>query len=71
VVARAAEAREPHRISGYLRDVAAAFTQFYGHCRIIGEAADLASARMLLATAAKIVLGNGLSVLGISAPDRM
>ncbi len=70
-VSRAAEAREPHRIANYLRDVAVAFTQFYGHCRIIGEAAELATARMSLALASRIVLKNGLSVLGISAPDRM
>ncbi len=70
-VERAAEAREPHRVATYLRDVAVAFTQFYGACRIIGEDPKLASARMQLATAARIVLRNGLSVLGISAPDRM
>ncbi len=70
-VSRAAETREPHRIANYLRDVAVAFTQFYGHCRIIGESSELASARMSLALATRIVLKNGLSVLGISAPDRM
>jgi arginyl-tRNA synthetase len=70
-LARAAQAREPHRVAAYLRDVAAAFTQFYGQCRIIGEADDLASARMHLAMASKTVLGNGLAVLGISAPERM
>jgi len=68
---RAAESREPHRLSNYLRDVAVAFTQFYGQCRIIGENEDLAKARLQLADAARQVLANGLSVLGISAPDRM
>lgn len=71
VIARAGEVREPHRITNYLREVAVAFTQFYGQCRIIGESMDLASARMSLALATRIVLKNGLSVLGISAPDRM
>ena len=71
MIERAAEAREPHRISNYLREVAAKFTQFYGQCRIIGEEPSLASARMALARASRIVLGNGLSLLGISAPDRM
>lgn len=70
-VERAADAREPHRVATYLRDVAVAFTQFYGACRIIGEDPALASARMQLASATRIVLRNGLSVLGISAPDRM
>lgn len=68
---RAAESREPHRLSNYLRDVAVAFTQFYGQCRIIGENEDLAKARLQLADAARQVLANGLSVLGISAPERM
>ncbi len=71
VIRRAAESREPHRISNYLREVASQFTQFYGQCRIIGETPDLASARMDLARASKNVLRNGLSVLGISAPEKM
>jgi arginyl-tRNA synthetase len=70
-IVRAAEAREPHRVAVYLRDVAVAFTQFYGARRIIGQPPDIASARMALALATRIVLRNGLSVLGISAPDRM
>lgn len=68
---RAAENREPHRLSNYLREVAVAFTQFYGQCRIIGEDDALAKARLQLANAARQVLFNGLSVLGISAPERM
>ncbi|TDI71727.1 MAG: arginine--tRNA ligase [Bacteroidetes bacterium] len=71
IISRASESREPHRVATYLREVAVQFTQFYSHCRIIGETEDLASARMLLAIASKIVLRNGLTVLGISAPDRM
>lgn len=71
VVLRAAASREPHRIPNYLRDVATKFSQFYGHCRIIGEDPELASARMDLARACKIVLGNGLTLLGISAPEQM
>ncbi|HUF08182.1 MAG TPA: arginine--tRNA ligase [Rhodothermales bacterium] len=70
-VARAASAREPHRLINFLNDVATAFTSFYDSCRIIGEASDLASARMRLAGAARIVLRNGLGILGISAPSEM
>ncbi len=68
---RAAENREPHRLSNYLREVAVAFTQFYGQCRIIGEDESLAKARLQLADAARQVLANGLSILGISTPERM
>ena len=71
VLDRAAETMEPHQVANYLRDVAVAFTQFYGHCRILGEDAALATARMQLARAARQVLRNGLAVLGISAPERM
>lgn len=71
VIDRSAASKEPHRLSNYLRDVAVAFTQFYGNCRIIGEADDLAKARLQLAGATRQVLKNGLSVLGIGAPERM
>ncbi len=71
VVEQAAEARAPHFLPAYLRDVASAFSQFYGSCRIIGEDKELATARMNLARATQTVLNNGLTVLGISAPDSM
>ena len=71
VLQRAAESAEPHLVCNYLRDVAVAFTQFYGNCRIIGEEAQVATARMQLARAARTVLRNGLNVLGISAPEQM
>ncbi|MCS4040348.1 arginine--tRNA ligase [Salinibacter ruber] len=67
----AADARAPHFVPNYLRDVATAFSQFYDNCRIIGEEQELASARMRLALATKTVLKNGLTVLGISAPRQM
>ena len=71
VLVQAAEMKEPHRVANYLRDVAVAFSQFYRDCRIIGEERALATARMHLAQAARIVLRNGLAVLGISAPEQM
>jgi arginyl-tRNA synthetase len=67
----AAEAHSPHFVPTYLREVATAFSQFYDHCRIIGEEDALATARMHLALATKTVLKNGLTVLGISAPRSM
>lgn len=71
VIDEAAVSLEPHKVATYLREVAVAFTDFYGNCRIIGEDADIAGARLQLASAARIVLRNGLTVLGITAPDRM
>jgi arginyl-tRNA synthetase len=70
-VAQAADTKEPHRVAVYLREVAEAFSLFYRDCRILGEAPALGAARMVLADATRIVLRNGLTVLGISAPDKM
>lgn len=71
VIQEAAQTYEPHRVANYLREVAVAFTKFYDQCRIIGEPEPLAQARLALARAARLVLANGLRVLGISAPERM
>lgn len=71
VLRRVARSQEPHWIIGHLEEVAVAFTRFYDACRIIGEETELATARMRLARATQTVLRNGLTVLGISAPDRM
>lgn len=70
-VQKSAEAMEPHRIITYLNDVAATFTQFYHHCRIIGEDDNIAAARIALLKATSAVLVNGLTILGISSPERM
>ncbi len=67
----AAESREPHRLINYLNEVASAFTTFYHDCRIIGVEADLAQARIALAKSTAQVLKNGLTILGITAPERM
>ncbi len=70
-VALAAAHREPHRLITYLNELASDFTSFYHDCRIIGEPENLMHARMVLAQATARVLANGLTILGISAPDRM
>ena len=67
----AAEAREPHRLINYLNEVASAFTTFYHDCRIIGIDTNVAQARIALAKATAQVLNNGLTILGITAPERM
>jgi arginyl-tRNA synthetase len=70
-VARAAREREPHRITGYLEDLARLTHGWYHGCRVLGEPPEIEQARLLLARAARQVLANGLTLLGISAPDRM
>ncbi|MEQ8578995.1 MAG: arginine--tRNA ligase [Balneola sp.] len=71
MIAGAANAREPHRLINFLNDVASAFTGFYHDCRIIGVDEDLAQARIELSKATAQVLRNGLTILGISAPENM
>ena len=71
VIANAAEVREPHRLINYLNDVASAFTSFYHDCRIVGVDENLAQARIELSKATAQVLRNGLTILGINAPERM
>jgi arginyl-tRNA synthetase len=66
-----AENFEPHLLCNYLEELAAAYHRFYRFCRILGSERDLAEARLALAVATKIVIKNGLSILGVSAPERM
>ena len=62
---------EPHKIANYLEQLAALFHKFYTECRIIGSEKKLAEARLSLIIATQIILKKGLSILGVSAPDRM
>jgi arginyl-tRNA synthetase len=75
VVATAAELREPHRVARYLEDLAGTFHKFYDECRVlpVGDepATDLHRARLWLVAATRIVVANGLGLLGVSAPERM
>jgi arginyl-tRNA synthetase len=71
MVDKAAREREPHRITVYLHELAGIVHGWYHRTRTVGEAPTTEHARLLLARAARIVLANGLTVLGISAPDRM
>ena len=66
-----AENYEPQKICTYLEDLAAAFHKFYTFRRILGSEKNIAEARLALAVATKIVIKNGLSILGVSAPERM
>ncbi|WP_148574657.1 arginine--tRNA ligase [Nocardioides caldifontis] len=75
VVASAAQLREPHRVARYLEETAGTFHRFYDACRVLPqgdeEPGDLHRARLLLVAATRIVLGNGLALLGVTAPERM
>ncbi|MDX6287526.1 MAG: arginyl-tRNA synthetase [Frankiales bacterium] len=75
VVASAAELREPHRVARYLEELAGTYHRFYDACRVLPlgdeEPTDLTRARLWLSEATRIVLANGLQLLGVSAPERM
>ena len=71
VMATALENMEPQGIANYLHHMSAEFHKFYASCRVITDDHDLSTARLNLITAVKIVLGNGLGILGVSAPERM
>lgn len=71
VVSGAALARDPHRLTSYLREVAALFHRFYHHQRVVGVEEELMQARLALTRATQIVLRRGLELCGVSAPDRM
>jgi arginyl-tRNA synthetase len=75
VVAAAGQLREPHRVARYLEATAASYHRFYDNCRVLPmgdeEPSELHRARLLLVTATKTVLANGLALLGVSAPERM
>jgi arginyl-tRNA synthetase len=75
VVASAAELRQPHRVARYLEDLSGTYHRFHDACRVLpaehGPPASLGQARLWLAGAARVVLANGLGLLGVSAPDRL
>jgi len=70
-VQKAAVERAPHRIAHYVYELAGLFHTFYNHCRIIQEDKDLEKARLALVTAVRITIANSLSILGVSAPEKM
>ncbi len=71
VVAEAARASEPHRIPFYLLDLSREFHAFYHNHRFLGETPVRTRARLALAEAVRSVVATGLSLIGVSAPERM
>jgi arginyl-tRNA synthetase len=71
IVDAAAANLEPHLIAQYLRELANAVHTYYHAHQFIVDDADLRDARLALIVAARQVLGNGLDLLGVSAPEAM
>jgi arginyl-tRNA synthetase len=75
-VAQAAKLREPHRVARYLEDLAGHFHKWYDECRVRPreageEITDLHRTRLWLNEATRVVLANGLGLLGVSSPERL
>lgn len=74
VVAQSARLMEPHRIPFYLQELAGAFHAYY-HDRnkhqVVSDDARLSAARLFLVSAIRIVIRNGLALMGVSAPETM
>jgi arginyl-tRNA synthetase len=73
VVADAASARAPYKVTNWVRQLAADFHGFYHECRVLGDDVPmpLTGARLALVEAVRIGLAIGLGVLGVSAPESM
>lgn len=71
VVTRAARSREISRLTGYAKEVSAAYHQFYHQCTILGEDEVVTRARLTLCRATRVVLANTLRLVGVDAPERM
>lgn len=71
VVEQSALKMEPHRITYYLMDLASSFHGYYNKHKVLTDDEILTMGRMYLITAVKTVIKNGLSLLGVSAPEKM
>jgi arginyl-tRNA synthetase len=74
LITRAAEARAPHHVAYYLRDLAGIWNPYVQdgrRHRVLSEDAELSAARLALVRAVQLVLANGLWLLGLSAPEQM
>lgn len=71
VIESVCKTEEPHLIPHYLLSLAGLFHGYYQRHRIITDDRDLSGARLALATAVKTMIREGLSVMGVSAPERM
>lgn len=71
VLEGAARAHEPHRVTFYLQELAGMFHPYYHKYRVIGDDTGTTMARLALCGAVKKVLNDALSILGVTAPERM
>ncbi len=71
IVDLVAETLQPHRLCGYLYELAGALSAFYEQCPVLRSEGEVRTSRLALCAATRQVLAAGLDLLGIEAPDRM
>tara|TARA_B100000029_G_C17595434_1_gene963946 strand:+ start:1013 stop:2620 length:1608 start_codon:yes stop_codon:yes gene_type:complete len=71
IVTKIANSLEPQLLANYLHELASLFHKYYAHNRIILDNQELCYARIVLIKSIKIVIFNGLKILGISCPEKM
>lgn len=71
LISDAARRREPHRLTGYLLDLAGLFHSYYNKRRFISDDLELTRSRLAIAKGLGYVFSRGLKMLGVSAPERM
>ena len=67
----AARDYDPSRVNRYAIELAARFHRFYNACRIRGAEEDVMGARLALSEATRSVIRTALTVIGVSAPEKM
>ena len=71
LIERLLDTHEPQNLSNYLHELSTLFHKYYANNRIISDNVELSKARLVLIKAARIILRNGLKILGISSPNKM
>ena len=71
VLEGAARSFEPHRITFYLQELAGMFHTYYHNHRVITDDPGLSNSRLALCKGIKIVIGDALGILGVTAPEKM
>ena len=71
VVDEVAQSLAPHKLCGYLYEVAGALARFYEACPVLKSEGEVRSSRLALCAATRSVISKGLDLLGIDAPERM
>ncbi|MCK4579068.1 MAG: arginine--tRNA ligase [Candidatus Marinimicrobia bacterium] len=71
VIRQTCQTLEPMTIANYLQEIATAYHRYYTVARVVTEDEPLSQARLALTAACRLTMANGLTLLGINAPERM